>query len=206
MDGVLCDSEPFILEAAIWMFKTTYKTKVAPEDFLPFVGAGEDRYLCGVAAKYNITLNLDIDKATVYNRYLTIIKGRLRPISGVKEFVNKCRQKGLKLAVATSADLVKMEGNLQEIGLQPNTFDSCINGLDITHKKPDPEIFLTAAARLSVLPRDCIVIEDAPNGIQAAKSAGSRCLGITSSFSAKELIDAGADWIAPNLAQDKLLQ
>jgi HAD superfamily hydrolase (TIGR01509 family) len=199
MDGVLCDSEPFILEAAMWMFQNNYKTKVAAEDFLPFVGAGEDRYLGGVAEKYGITPDLDRDKATTYNRYLTIIKGRLQPMPGVKEFISKCRQYQLKLAVATSADLIKMDGNLQEIGLPANTFDTCVNGLDIKHKKPHPEIFLTAAERLEIPPVDCIVIEDAPNGIQAAKAAGARCLGLTSSFTEKELQNAGADWVADDL-------
>ncbi len=200
MDGVLCDSEPFILEAAMWMFETSYNTKVVAEDFLPFVGAGEDRYLGGVAEKYGITLDLKADKASVYARYLTVIKGRLQSMNGVKEFIALCRQHKLKLAVATSADLIKMEGNLQEIGLPRETFDTCVNGLDITNKKPDPEIFLTAAARLNLPATDCIVIEDAPNGIQAAKAAGARCLGLTSSFSETELKATGADWIAKDLS------
>ncbi len=199
MDGVLCDSEPFILEAAMWMFETTHNTKVVAEDFLPFVGAGEDRYLGGVAEKYGITLDLTTDKASVYARYLIIIKGRLQPMNGVKEFIAECRQHGLKLAVATSADLIKMEGNLQEIGLPSETFDAYVNGLDVTNKKPDPEIFLTAAAKLNIPATDCIVIEDAPNGIQAAKAAGTRCLGLTSSFSENQLKEAGADWIAADL-------
>lgn len=199
MDGVLCDSEPFILEAAMWMFETCHKSKVAAEDFLPFVGAGEDRYLGGVAEKHGITLNLKSDKASVYARYLTIIKGRLQPMNGVKEFIAQCRQRGQKLAVATSADLVKMEGNLKEIELPPDRFDACVNGLDIVNKKPDPEIFLTAAAKLNIPAADCIVIEDAPNGIQAAKAAGARCLGLTSSFSIQELNEAGADWVTNDL-------
>ena len=200
MDGVLCDSEPFILEAAMWMFAASHKTKVAAEDFLPFVGAGEDRYLGGVAEKHGVTLDLNTDKASVYARYLTIIKGRLQPMNGVKDFIARCRQRGQKLAVATSADLIKMEGNLQEIGLPPNTFNACVNGLDIVNKKPDPEIFLTAAAKLNIPATDCIVIEDAPNGIVAAKAAGARCLGLTSSFSIQELTEAGADWVTQDLS------
>ena len=200
MDGVLCDSEPFILEAAMWMFEISHKIKVVAEDFLPFVGAGEDRYLGGVANKYGIKLNLNTAKASVYARYLTIIKGRLQPMNGVKEFIVICRQRGQKLAVATSADLIKMEGNLQELGLPPDTFDTCVNGLDIAHKKPNPEIFLTAAARLNIPATDSIVIEDAPNGIVAAKAAGAHCLGLTSSFSENELKEAGADWVAKDLS------
>jgi len=201
MDGVLCDSEPFILEAAMWMFANRYGTKVAAEDFLEFVGAGEDRYLGGVAEKYGIDIDLTVDKAATYDRYLEIIKGRLQPMRGVREFIAECRRLGLKLAVATSADLVKMEGNLSEIGLPPDTFDGCINGLDVVNKKPDPEIFLTAATKLGLSATECIVVEDAVNGVCAAKAAGARCLGLTSSFSTGELLEAGADWIAADLAE-----
>ncbi len=201
MDGVLCDSEPFILEAAIWMFENIHETKVAADDFLPFVGAGEDRYLGGVAEKYGISLDLVADKAATYDRYLEIIKGRLQPMLGVREFIAECRRRGLRLAVATSADLVKMEGNLGEIGLPPDTFDSYVNGLDVVNKKPDPEIFLMAAAKLGLDTGECLVVEDAVNGVCAAKSAGARCLGLTSSFSESELVEAGADMVCADLAE-----
>jgi len=65
--------------------------------------------------------------------------------------------------------------------------------------KPAPDIFVEAARRLGLEPRVCLVIEDAVAGVTAAKAAGSRCLGITSSFSADRLMAAGADWSAPDL-------
>jgi len=200
MDGVLCDSEPFILEAAIRMFELRYHTKVLPEDFVPFVGAGEDRYLGGVAAKYGIKLDLDSDKVFTYNMYLDLIRGRMTPLPGAREFIAECRQHGLKLAVASSADKMKLDGNLRELRLPPGTFDICVNGLDVEKKKPDPEIFLAAAAGLKLKASDCLVVEDAVNGIKAGKAAGARCLGITSSFDAATLISAGASWTAQNLA------
>jgi HAD superfamily hydrolase (TIGR01509 family) len=200
MDGVLCDSEPFICEAACRMFAELYGTTVQAEDFLPFVGAGENRYLGGVAAKHGLTIDIDLAKRRTYEIYLQIIKGRLEPMHGVHEFVAECRRRGLKLAVATSADYVKMAGNLAEIRLPPERFDACINGLDVERKKPNPDIFLLAARRLGLPAEDCLVIEDAPNGVQAAKAAGSRCLGLTSSFSEGQLAACGADWIAPDLA------
>jgi beta-phosphoglucomutase len=200
MDGVLCDSEPFICEAAIHMFAERHNVKALPEDFIPFVGAGENRYLGGVAEKYGVQLDLAADKQYTYDTYLRIIRGRLRPLPGVCEFIAGCRSRGLKLAVATSADLVKLEGNLREIGIPTTTFDACVNGLEVEHKKPDPEIFLLAAERLNVPARDCLVVEDAPNGIRAGKAAGARCLGLTSSFDAETLHAAGADWIVSDLA------
>jgi beta-phosphoglucomutase len=200
MDGVLCDSEPFICEAAIKMFAERHHLQVRPEDFLPFVGAGENRYLGGVAERYGVTLDLAPDKKYTYDTYLDLIRGRLKPLAGAEDFIARCRRRGLKLAVATSADRVKLEGNLREIGLPAGSFDVCVNGLEVEHKKPHPEIFLLAATRLRLKPELCLVVEDAPNGIRAGKAAGARCLALTTSFDADALRAAGADWIAPDLA------
>ena len=200
MDGVLCDSEPFICEAACRMFASRYGCRVRPEDFLPFVGTGEDRYIGGVAEKYGVTLEGEADKARTYDIYLEIIKGRLQPLPGAPEFIADCRRRALKLAVATSADRRKLDGNLTQIGLPPDLFDVCITGNEVGRKKPDPQIFLLAAERLRISPARCLVVEDAPNGVIAAKTAGARCLGLSTSFEPEVLLRAGADWIAPDLA------
>ncbi len=201
MDGVLCLSEPFIAEAGCRMFAEAHRVTVHPEDFVPFVGTGEDRFLGGVAEKYGVTLTMPRDKERTYAIYLDIIRGRLQPLPGVREFIANGHRRGLRLAVATSADRVKMDGNLREIGLPAETFDACVTGNEIVHKKPNPEIFLRAAEKLALPPERCLVIEDAPNGIAAGKAAGCRCLGLTTSFEAAPLQKAGADWIAPDLEQ-----
>ena len=150
MDGVLCDSEPFIAEAAQRMFQETYGLSVTRGDFAPFVGAGEDRFIGGVAEKYGVALSMPRDKERTYAIYLDIIKGRLRPLPGAVDFIHLCRARGLKLALATSADRIKMEGNLREIGIPQSTFDAIVAGEDVVKKKPDPHIFLLAAQRTPV--------------------------------------------------------
>lgn len=204
MDGVLIDSEPFIREAAVKMF-AEHGLTVQPEDFLPFTGAGEDRFIGGVAELYDFTLDHVRDKDRTYAIYGEIVQGKLHPLPGVHEFIAKARSRGLKLAVASAADKVKVEINLREMGISRDTFDAVVTGSDVTHKKPDPEIFLAAAKKMGVEPANCLVCEDAVNGINAAKAAGMRCLGITTSFSAEEL---ESDWHAPDLgeAPDEVLE
>jgi beta-phosphoglucomutase len=197
MDGVLIDSEPFIREAAVRMFAERGLT-VQPEDFLPFTGAGEDRFIGGVAEKYGVVLDFEIDKARTYENYGEIVEGKLQPLPGVHEFIAKARSRGLKLAVASAADAVKVAINLREMGIPRDTFDAVVTGSDVTHKKPDPEIFLAAASKMGVEPADCLVCEDAVNGIKAARAAGMKCLGITTSFSVEEL---QADWHAADLGE-----
>jgi beta-phosphoglucomutase len=202
MDGVLCDSEPFIAEAACRMFKETHGLTVTPADFEPFIGTGEDRFLGGVAEKYGAVLELPRDKIRTYAIYLEIIQGALQAVPGVKDFVAACREAGLKTAVATSADRVKMNGNLAEIGLPPESFDACVTGDDIRRKKPDPEIFLTAARMLGVPPAACLVVEDAVNGVQAAKAAGCACFALSTSFTSEQLLGAGADLCSSSFSED----
>jgi beta-phosphoglucomutase len=122
---------------------------------------------------------------------------RLSPLPGAHKFVLKCRNKGLKLALATSADTVKMEVNLKEIGLSGDSFHSIITGLDVKKKKPFPDIYLRASDTLGLKPGDCLVIEDAVSGIEAGKAAGCRCLAITTSVDAIALKEA--DWICDSL-------
>jgi beta-phosphoglucomutase-like phosphatase (HAD superfamily) len=118
----------------------------------------------------------------------------------VGEFVRRCRELGLKIAVASAADAIKVSGNLVQIGIAPETFDAIVTGSDVRRKKPDPETFLAAAARLGLRAETCLVVEDAPNGLRAGKSAGTACLGLTTKFDAATLKAAGADWTAADLA------
>jgi beta-phosphoglucomutase len=198
MDGVLVDSEPFISKAAIMMFEEL-GAKVSPEDFHPFVGMGENRYIGGVAEKHNIEIDIEKVKARTYEIYGNIVKGKLSPLPGVHGFISRCREKGFRLALATSADRVKMEVNLGEIGLPAGTFNYIVTGLDVANKKPSPDIYLMAARMIGLDPAECLVVEDAVSGIKAGKAAGCKCLGITSSFGSNILEEA--DWICGSLLE-----
>jgi beta-phosphoglucomutase-like phosphatase (HAD superfamily) len=92
----------------------------------------------------------------------------------------------------------KVAGNLAEMKISSETFDAIVAGDDVEHKKPAPDIFLLAAEKIGLNPKDCLVIEDAPSGIKAAKAAGCKCLAITSSFAPEKL--NGADFFASDLA------
>lgn len=197
MDGVLVLSEPFIAAAAIAMF-TEKGFTVRAEEFRPFIGTGEDRFIGGVAEARGIPIEPERDKARTYEIYLEQIRGRLQPLPGVRGFVESCRERGLRLAVASGSDTIKVEANLREIDLQPSAFAAIVTGSEVERKKPAPDIFLEACARLDLDPGACLVIEDAVNGVRAAKAAGARCLALTTSFPAGDL--AEADWIATDLA------
>jgi beta-phosphoglucomutase len=196
MDGVLIDSEAFICKAAIEMFRE-YGVSVKEDDFQPFVGMGENRYLGGVGEKYNLKLSISEAKARTYKIYESITLGQLFPLPGALEFVDYCRGKNLRLALATSADRIKMEINLKAIGLSASSFHSTINGLEVDRKKPFPDIYLKACENLDLKPEECLVVEDAISGIKAAKAAGCKCLAVATSFKRDALSEA--DWICDSL-------
>ena len=189
MDGVLTDSEPLINAAAIAMFKEKGLV-VKPDDFLPFVGTGEERYVAGVAEKYDFPLDPPAAKRRTYEIYLDLVPSQLEAFPGVLELVNACRSAGLLVAVASSADEVKVRANLEKIGLPMQFWDVVIAGEAVRNKKPAPDIFLIAAERLGVDPRECVVVEDAVNGVQAAKAAGMRCVAVAHTFPPDRLREA----------------
>ncbi|MBN1675299.1 MAG: HAD-IA family hydrolase [Kiritimatiellae bacterium] len=186
MDGVLTDSEPLICAAATAMFKE-HGVTVQPADFRPFVGTGENRYIGGVAARYGVTLDIQAAKRRTYEIYLELVPDRLEAFPNAQRVVRRCKAAGYRIALASSADLIKIEANLNKIGLPPALWDAIVAAEDVRERKPAPDIFLAAAAKLNVTPAQCVVIEDAVNGIAAAKAAGMRCIAVTQSFPAEQL-------------------
>ena len=189
MDGVLTDSEPLICAAAVAMFKEK-GLAVQPEDFRPFVGTGENRYLGGVAEKYGFPLDITSDKRRTYEIYLDMVPGHLEAFPGAKSLVCACREACLKTALASSADAVKINANLRKIGLPPEQWDAIVTGEDVERRKPNADIFLFAARKLTLTPAQCVVVEDAVNGVQAAKAAGMRCVAVAQTFPAEQLNEA----------------
>jgi HAD superfamily hydrolase (TIGR01509 family) len=197
LDGVLAISEPLLAEAAVEFFAEKGHV-VDANEFRPFIGMGEDRYIGGVAEARGVRLDPERDKARLYEIYLRVIRNRLQPLDGAIPFVNTCRDRGWKVAVASGADRVKVVANLSEIGLPERLFDAVVDGNQVIRKKPAPDIFLQACRSVGLPASACLIVEDAVKGVAAAKSAGARCLAITTTFGAHEL--ARADWIAPDLA------
>jgi beta-phosphoglucomutase len=196
MDGVLLESEQLTSQAAVRYFREK-GVDVKPEDFIPFYGMGEKKYFGGVAEKYNIPFDVEKEKNKVYDLFAEMAKGKMVPMPGVRKFLDKVKGMNLKTAIATSASLYKVNINLELIGIKKSVFNAIVSSEDITNNKPNPEIFLKAASKLGLKPIECLVVEDAPGGVEAAKSAGCKCLAVMSSFTEKEL--KKADWIIKEL-------
>jgi beta-phosphoglucomutase len=105
-----------------------------------------------IAEKYGVARDIVEAKARTYELYLAMVPARLEPFPGAVELVRKCLAAGLACAVASSADRIKIEANLNKIGLPPGTWQAIVTAEDVEHRKPDPAIVLLAAQRLGVHP------------------------------------------------------
>jgi beta-phosphoglucomutase len=97
--------------------------------------------------------------------------------SGVRVLIEKLKERGIHIALASSSKNARTV--LQLLHIQ-NLFEVVTDGTMITHSKPDPEIFLLAAEKLGIDPKDCLVFEDAEAGVEGALAAGMLCVGIGS--------------------------
>ena len=96
---------------------------------------------------------------------------------GVKQLIINLKAKGIKVGLASSSRNARTVIQLLRI---QNDFDAIVDGTMVVHTKPDPEIFLLTSHKLGVDPKNCVVFEDAEAGVEAARSAGMKCVGVGS--------------------------
>lgn len=193
VDGVIFNSEPFIRQAYTKAF-ADLGAEIKDKDFAPIVGTGEITSINYLADISNLKVDPLQVKQSIYDYYGQIIKGKLKPFPGVVDFIRSCSSAGIKLAVATSSDRVKFLKSMNETGLDINIFDAVICGDEVSRTKPYGDIYAYAAAKL-VLPTDeTLVVEDALNGLSAARHAGCHAMGVATSFDSHSLLLGGADF------------
>lgn len=133
---------------------------------------------------------LEEEKEILYRGFY---KEHMKPAAGLVAFIKALRAHGIKTALATSAGPGNIDFIVDGLGIR-DQFDAIIGGAEVRKGKPDPEIYLKAAALVGVDPADCWVIEDSLQGIASGLNAGMQVVGITTSHTAEEL--AHTHWIA----------
>lgn len=201
VDGVIADTEAFNARASALMFQELYGVTVDPRDFYPFIGTGDERYVEGVAEKYGVTIDTEAAVARRAENFEKLRAGQpLPPMPGLLDLVRQARESGhIKLAIATSGRWEKQAPVIAGAGLREEWFEVIVSGEQVTRKKPDPQIYQLTGERLGLPAERCVVVEDAPAGVAAAKAAGMWCIGLTSSATAEGL--AQADWVVASLEE-----
>ena len=130
--------------------------------------------------------------------YRELISGMVPLTVGVREVLAAFQAEGYQLAVGSSGPKENIDLVLNETGLR-SMFSAVVNGFDIQHGKPAPDCFLLCAERMGVAPETCLVVEDAPVGIEAANAAGMKAVGLTGTHPAEPLHAAGAAEVVEDL-------
>jgi beta-phosphoglucomutase len=133
------------------------------------------------------------------------VEGNVEPLPGAAELVRRAHEAGVKQAIVSSTPCENIELVVNSLGLR-SMLDTLVGEEDAQHGKPDPEGFLVAAERLSVPPQDCVVVEDAPEGIVGGKAAGTRCIGVTTTRPLEKLAEAGAELVVSSLEDERVWQ
>lgn len=137
--------------------------------------------------------------------YVRLISGmdRSEILPGAEEFLTASRERGLKTAIGSASK--NTMSILTAIGLVP-IFDSIVDGTKVSKAKPDPEVFLRAAEELELPPERCVVFEDAIAGIEAARRAGMRSIGVGKPevLTEAEIVIPGFDGLTPGTVLEKL--
>jgi beta-phosphoglucomutase len=183
LDGVIVSTDEYHYQA--W-------NRLAQEEFFVFSRAHNELFL-GVSRKDCLEIfirNSDaiysaIQKEEMLERkngyYREMLKD-LHPediLPEILEIISWLKKQKIKIAIGSSSRNTPII--LEKIGLS-DEFDAVVDGNQISHSKPDPEVFLRGAGRLGVIPEKCMVIEDAAAGVEAALSGGMKVIGVGSAF------------------------
>lgn len=124
--------------------------------------------------------------------YRELYRPHLRTLPGVVPFLERTLNAGYARAVGSAAPPANLDLVLDGLNLRPY-FQAIVGGADVARGKPDPEIFLRAAERLGVAPHSCLVFEDAPAGIEAARRAGMSCVVVSTTLNRDQIRAMGND-------------
>ena len=180
LDGTLVDSGDYHWRA----WRDTMRgegVEITYQQFLDSFGQKNDRILTawlGAAATGDVIRRVGDAKEALYRQFATA-EG-LSALPGAESWVERLHHAGWKQAIASSAPRENVRVMLDVLKLD-RFFDAIVSAEDVTAGKPDPQVFVAAAAKLHIPPRGCVVVEDAAVGIEAAKRAGMKCIGVSKS-------------------------
>ncbi|HNS21643.1 MAG TPA: HAD family phosphatase [Sedimentisphaerales bacterium] len=207
VDGLIANTEPINAKVTIRVLDEMFGLKnVKDEDFTLGYGRGAEAYVKAGARVHGLELTDEQAHAAAEVREhrlaQTIREEGLPAFPGVLDLIHAALgQNGFRLSIATSASRELSEAILTAVNV-PYERMAYVSGSDVTKKKPDPQIFLIAIRRLALPAARCVVFEDAPSGVQAAKAAGARCIAVTNTVPANEL--HGADLVVGSLEKVSL--
>ena len=192
VDGVIADSESVNVRATMAAFAEVLgMSGMRVEDFEAGIGRGAAAYVSAGAGAHGRTLESEeVDRLVLRRQetFLSLLAEETLPAyPGVRELMHSAlADDDWRLALATSSTRDKSQAVLEAAGI-PWADMARLCGDDVTHAKPDPELFSLACGRLQLVPGSCVVIEDSPAGVEAAQAAECACVAVTNTHTRERL-------------------
>lgn len=193
MDGVIADTTR--AHKLAWReYLQNFDRKISNDEFLSIFGMG-NKELCnhlfpGIDLDAKKIRKIGVEKEALFRLHA---RGLLTTYSGFFEFLDFCDNKGIVMAVGSSACRKNVDFVLEELGIT-HRFAATVSADDVENAKPEPDIFLKAASITGTKPENALIFEDTPIGIRAAAAAGIRVGGLTTTHRAEQLCEA--DYVA----------
>ena len=175
MDGVIVDSEPIHVEIEKELLER-FGGKMNDEEHASFIGTTDAHMWSILKEKYNLKPSVKEIINMKREMFLNSID-KIELIDGVLDFIKGLHERGYKLGLASSNNRKSVMAIVEKFHLD-KYIDVIMSGEDVNNGKPNPEIFLKTAKMMNLKPASCIVIEDAENGVRAAKAAKMKCIVI----------------------------
>jgi beta-phosphoglucomutase family hydrolase len=184
MDGTIVDNMAFHTRSWITFFERRGKD-IDPDEFFRSTAGRQGKEIIrahmGEHLQDHEVSVLNQEKESVYRE---LYAPHRKTVAGFEQLIAQAKARGVALAVATAAPNANIEFTLDGLDLRRH-FDTVAGAADVARGKPNPDVFLLAAERCGVAPADCIVFEDAPLGVEAARRAGMRAVVLTTTLPAE---------------------
>jgi beta-phosphoglucomutase family hydrolase len=187
LDGVLVDSTRFHYEAYRKLLAECGR-EIGFDEFRNLFGLRNEAILRRLLSELP---SAEVERLARRKEELfrELIAGKVEALPGAVGLAGRLREAGVPMAIVSSTPRANIELILGSLGLA-EAFAAVVGAEDARHGKPHPEGFLAAAERLGAAPAECVVLEDAPEGIEGATAAGMRCIGVTTTRPAERLSEA----------------
>ncbi|MEO5601726.1 MAG: HAD family phosphatase [Cyclobacteriaceae bacterium] len=194
MDGVIVDSNPFH-KIALKQFCQKYGRDLSEDELREKIyGRRNQDWLKTIFGKLSPEKSKEYadEKEALFRK---VYENDIKPLAGLTDFLKKLDEQGIPRAIGTSAPGDNVTFTLEKTGIT-RYFDIILDGTFVTHGKPHPEIYLKTADALGLKPKNCVVFEDSLAGVESARKAGCKVVGLTTTHSREELQET--DWILDN--------
>lgn len=200
LDGVIVNSGPVHFQAYRWLLSQHGAGLTEERFFAELFGRRNDDILRDVlpGISDDDVRRLAGEKEA---KFRELVAGEVRALPGAAELLRRARDAGIKQSIVSSTPRANIEMIIDSLGLR-DALDEIVGEEDSERGKPDPMPFLTAADRLGVPCERCVVIEDAPEGVEAGKAAGMRVIGVSTTRPAERLSEA--DLVVEGLEDERV--